>query len=791
MHGQERTVKLLDDLKDLGFRYATTSGTTIAITDMQSPEDRDKILAETMRAVERLNQQYRRGQLTPGERKQRVIQAWQKASDDIGEAIVQSIDRFNPLYVITASGARGSTKQLSQLAGMRGLFADSRGNLMEELPIKSNFHKGLSVLEYFVSTFGARKGMSDTALRTADAGYLTRRLVDAAQDVIVRAYDCGTTNGITIKPVEDLSSPVETVAERIRARTALEDIRDPVTGELLAQAGELITDEAAQRIDAILNDLDHIAEQATDARSLEHFRLMRERGVLVRSPLTCEHHRGVCAKCYGRDMATGKLVEIGTAVGIIAAQSIGEPGTQLTMRTFHTGGVAATHIGGSKQFFNVRLQLMEELRRDVGRYEERKRTQAEQEGEVGEEGSPIKASQFRELMETYITPAGSLPRVIDLFMATESLKGRAIMSEYAGVVAAIKSSPLMRQVILHVPVTVTEMGEELRKEDLVVAKDVIDPSLPEGDPDAVILREGEKVTSEHLERLLEAGIEEVQVVKVYPVPGRGELKVKVGDTVEPGDALTEGLLQPGELLKLKGVRAVQEYLVQEIQKVYKQQGVDIHDKHIEIIVRQMLKKRRVEDTGDTRFLPKSIVDKFLFEAENERVRRQGGREATAEWVLQSITEAALTTESFLSAASFERTTHVLTEAAVRGKKDDLVGLKENVIIGRLIPAGTGYAAYRELQPQPLAEGAEIPAEAYDPVLSREIEPPLPEIIEGGEIPVVEAGEVLLPGEEEIFGEDDNVPEDEETEDISFDIEEPPLAPPHEEDDIGPLGFGEE
>jgi DNA-directed RNA polymerase subunit beta' len=788
MHGQERTVKLLDDLKDLGFRYATTSGTTIAITDMESPEDRDRILADTMRAVERLNQQYRRGQLTLGERKQRVIQAWQKASEDIGEAIVQSIDRFNPLYIITASGARGSTKQLSQLAGMRGLFADSRGNLMEELPIKSNFHEGLSVLEYFVSTHGARKGMSDTALRTADAGYLTRRLVDAAQDVIVRAYDCGTTNGITIKPVEDLSSLVETVAERIRARTALEDIRDPVTGELLAQAGELISDEAAQRIDAILSDLDSIAEQATDAQALEHFRLMRERGVLVRSPLTCEHHRGVCAKCYGRDMATGKLVEIGTAVGIIAAQSIGEPGTQLTMRTFHTGGVAGTYITGGKQFANVRMQLLEELRRDVGRYEERRRATAEQEGEVGEEGVSISAKQFRELMDTYITPAGSLPRVIELFMATEALKGRAIMSEHAGVVGAIESHELMRQVILHVPVTVTETGEGLLDE--VSAKTVVDPSLPEGDPDAVIVREGERITAEHLERLLEAGIEEVQVIKVYPVPGRGELKVKVGNTVEPGDALTEGLLQPRELLRLKGVRAVQEYLVQEIQKVYKQQGVDIHDKHIEIIVRQMLKKRRVVDPGDTRFLLGSIVDKFIFEAENERVRRQGGREATAEWVLQSITEAALTTESFLSAASFERTTHVLTEAAVRGKKDELVGLKENVIIGRLIPAGTGYAAYRELEPQPLAEGAEIPVESYDPVLHREIEPPLPEIIERGEIPVVEAGEVLLSDEEGLFEEDEVTPEEETIGEPSFD-EEPPIVSPQDEEDIDPLVFGEE
>ena len=788
MHGQERTVKLLDDLKDLGFRYATMSGTTIAITDMESPKRRDEILAETMRAVERLNQQYRRGQLTLGERKQRVIQQWQKASEDIGEAIVQSIDRFNPLYIITASGARGSTKQLSQLAGMRGLFADSRGNLMEELPIKSNFHEGLSVLEYFVSTHGARKGMSDTALRTADAGYLTRRLVDAAQDVIVRAYDCGTTNGIYIKPVEDLSSLVETVAERIRARTALEDIRDPVTGEQLARAGELIGDGAAQRIDALLSDLDTVAGQATDTEALEHFRMMWERGVFVRSPLTCEHHRGVCAKCYGRDMATGKLVEIGTAVGIIAAQSIGEPGTQLTMRTFHTGGVAATYITGGKQSFNTRLQLLEELRRDVGRYEERKRAQAEGEGETGEEGLPISAKQFRELMDTYITPAGSLPRVIDLFMATEALKGRAIMSEHAGKVAKIDTVQLMREVILHVPVSVTQKGEGLLDE--VAAGDVLDPSLPDGDPDAVLLRAGEKITPEVLERLLRADISEVQVVKKYPVPGRGELKVKVGDLVEPGDALTEGLLQPRELLKLKGVRAVQEYLVQEIQKVYKQQGVDIHDKHIEIIVRQMLKKRRVVDPGDTRFLPGSIVDKFIFEAENERVRRLGGREASAEWVLQSITEAALTTESFLSAASFERTTHVLTEAAVRGKKDDLVGLKENVIIGRLIPAGTGYAAYRELQPQPLAEGAEIPLEAYDPVLHRELEPSVPEGIGHGELPVVEAGEVVLSDEEALFEEEENISE-EDLEEPPFEIDETPIVPPHEEEDIDPLGFTEE
>ncbi len=771
--GHEATVKLLDDVKDLGFRFAKLSGVTIAMTDMDSPPARADILKRTYAAVDRLRSRYDRGLIRIEDRKKQTVEAWTRAGAELGQAIVESTDHHNPLFVITDSGARGSHKQLSQLAGMRGLFADARGNLMEDLPITSNFHEGLTVFEYFVSTHGARKGMSDTALRTADAGYLTRRLVDAAQDVIVRIHDCQTQNGIYVRLKSQNNNIVESVAERLYGRIAMQDLDHPVTGDPLLQVGEMIGEEASQQVDRLLvitagltaarqtaecrkaytawkasgaaSDLEALAAsmaqhvpdneltgefsrlagdgsanadmtgmaQLLDADDdrVQLWLEMVEAGVKVRSPFTCEHQRGVCSMCYGRDLATGRLAEIGTAVGIIAAESIGEPGTQLTMRTFHTGGVAGTHVAGGKQAFNARLNLLEELRHD---YATLMVNRVPVEGDVQTE-EKISSKQFRELMDTYISPAGSLPRVIDLFMATEALKGRAIMSEYEGVVRSIENRDLMRLVVLDVVLPVREHGAEVL--DKRLAEDVYDNTEAEESAElAPILKAGEVVKAPQLELLLRMGVRQIKAREEVLVPARGNLKVAVGQHVMPGDALTEGLLQPRELLKLKGVSAVQEYLVQEIQKVYKQQGVDIHDKHMEIIVRQMLKKRRVIDPGDTRFLPGRIVDKFVFEAENLRVRQEGGREATAEWVLQSITESALTTDSFLSAASFERTTHVLTEAAVRGKMDDLVGLKENVIIGRLIPAGTGFKPYDRLEPYPLPEGEPVPDDAYNPAL---------------------------------------------------------------------------
>ncbi len=735
--GHQRTVVFLDDLKDLGFKAAKKSGITIAMTDMDSPPERDMIIANVRKSVQRLDQRYKRLQLSHQQRKSQAIKAWQDAGEEIAKAIVANTKAHNPLFVITDSGARGSSKQLSQLAGMRGLFADARGNLLEDLPITSNFHEGLNVLEYFVSTHGARKGMSDTALRTADAGYLTRRLVDAAQDVIVRAFDCSTTQGIRVRRAEASNNIVEDINERLYGRTALEEITDYITGEVLATPGVLIMLPEAKRIEELVKGFPTLSRTAPEqyAASVAHFQEMYAKGVLVRSPLTCAHSRGICSKCYGLDLATRRFVEIGTAVGIIAAESIGEPGTQLTMRTFHTGGGAGSHLAGGKQSFNSRLTLLEELRLDFSQQKALKLTTGEDDASIP---MVVNAKEIRDLMDTYISPAGSLPRVIDLFMATEALKGRAIMSDVAGEVMAVETRDLMREVVIASPEPVTESGdriiEKYAAEDVQATSTQFEASAASNKKQGVIVEKGKKVTASAYDMIKKLGISEVKIIKTYRVPGRGELKAnaaiydketgeltKAASYVEPGDALTEGLLQPRELLRLKGVAAVQEYLVQEIQKVYKQQGVDIHDKHLEVIVRQMLKKRRVLDPGDTRFLPGRVIDKFLFDLENHRVRDLGGKEATAEWVLQSITESALTTESFLSAASFERTTHVLTEAAVRGKRDDLVGLKENVIIGRLIPSGTGYQAYRKLDVQPLMEGEVMTPEMYDPILAADIE----------------------------------------------------------------------
>ncbi|MDR7534718.1 MAG: DNA-directed RNA polymerase subunit beta', partial [Armatimonadota bacterium] len=550
--GTTKTVELLDALKDLGFRYATRSGSGIAISDIVIPEAKRRILGDAEKRIDAIDAQYRRGLITEGERYQRAIDVWTKATEEITQAMMSQFGAFNPLYMMALSGARGNIQQIRQLAGMRGLMTDPSGRIIE-LPIKANFREGLTVLEYFISTHGQRKGLADTAIRTSESGYLTRRLVDVAQDVIVREHDCKTTEGLVVTAVREGNEVVIPLRDRIVGRFLAEDAAPPRRKAVL-EAGAEIDEEAAERIE----------EAGIEA-------------VTVRSVLTCKTRYGVCAKCYGRNLATGKLVEIGEAVGIIAAQSIGEPGTQLTMRTFHTGGVAGFDI-----------------------------TQG-------------------------------LPRVEELFEARKP-KGQAIIAELKGTVTLQEARGVRR-------IVVTGKNDE----------------------------------------------------RAYTVPFGIRIKVQSGDQVEPGDQLTEGSVNPHDILRIKGVQDLQAYLVQEIQGVYRSQGVDINDKHIEIIVRQMLRRVKVEEAGDTEFLPGELVDKFAFEEENARVMAEGGEPAKARPVLLGITKASLATESFLSAASFQETARVLTDAATRGKVDPLIGLKENVIIGKLIPAGTGMSRYRQLK----------------------------------------------------------------------------------------------
>ncbi len=551
--GMGPTADLLDKLKELGYHYATLSGTTIAVDDIIVPEKKAGLIAQADEKVAQVEKQFKRGLITGEERYERLIDIWTVAKDDITGAMMESLDRFNPVYMMANSGARGNVQQLSQLAGMRGLMADPSGRIIE-LPIKANFREGLTVLEYFVSTHGARKGLADTALRTADSGYLTRRLVDVCQDVIVREEDCNTEDHITVAAIKDGGQVIEPLADRLVGRIPSGDV---VTedGEVLAKSGEEINEELAQKIE--------------DAGI---------KSVAIRSVLTCRSRFGVCRKCYGRNLATGKLVEIGEAVGIIAAQSIGEPGTQLTMRTFHTGGVAGDDI-----------------------------TQG-------------------------------LPRVEELFEARKP-KGQGLISELGG------------------KVKITEV-KGTRK--VIVTSD--------------------------------AGDE-----KSYTIPYGSRLRVAEGDTVEPGDQLTEGSINPHDILRIKGPMAVAAYQVREVQDVYRSQGVEINDKHIEVVVRQMLRKKRVDDPGDTTLLPGGLVDVFDLEDENRRVAENDGKPAEGKLVLLGITKASLATESFLSAASFQETTRVLTDAAIKGKSDPLLGLKENVIIGKLVPSGTGMSRHNSIK----------------------------------------------------------------------------------------------
>jgi len=549
-----QTSVILDKIKELGFSYSTRAGISIAIADIVVPKEKEQLLRESEEKVNTVQHQYRRGLITDEERYDRVISIWDKMKSDITEVLMKSLDKFNSLNMMVESKARGNKSQITQLGGMRGLMANPAGRIIE-LPIKSNFREGLTVLEYFISTHGARKGLADTALRTADSGYLTRRLVDVAQDVIVREEDCGTDKGFLVTAIQDGREVIEDLYDRIDGRYAFETIRHPETGEIIVRRNELIDSEIAEKI--IAAGIDRVQ---------------------IRSVLSCRTPHGVCQKCYGRNLATGKHVEIGEAVGIIAAQSIGEPGTQLTMRTFHTGGVAGDDI-----------------------------TQG-------------------------------LPRIQELFEARNP-KGQAIITEIDGVVKDIRDAKDRREIEV----------------------------------------EGEAET------------------KVYAVPYGARIRVDVGQKVEAGDELTDGSIDPKDMLRIKGIRGVQNYILQEVQRVYRNQGVEINDKHIEVMIRQMLRKIRVVDAGDTELLPGSYVDVHEYEEANRKALLEGREPAVARPVLLGITKASLETDSFLSAASFQETTRVLTDAAIKGKVDQLLGLKENVIIGKLIPAGTGMARYRNIR----------------------------------------------------------------------------------------------
>ena len=556
LKGAKETALILDKIMQLGFKYSTKSGTSVSIADIVVPTGKHEKIRLAEEEVEQIETQFRRGLLTPEERYQRVCTVWTRTKDEVTLEMLENFDKFSPVYMMAVSGARGNESQISQLAGMRGLVADPTGKTFE-IPIKANFREGLTVLEYFISSHGTRKGLADTAIKTADSGYLTRRLVDVSQDVIVREHDCGTREGIVVKALKEFSgdreSIIEPLWERLAGRVAIDTVTDPATGEILVNANEMIDDQCAQRI---------------ENAGIE--------GVKIRSVLACNTRYGVCVKCYGRNLADGDLVDVGEAVGIVAAQSIGEPGTQLTMRTFHTGGVAGDDI------------------------------------------------------------TAGLPRVEELFEARKP-KGQAIISEIAGILTIGESRGVRR---------------------------------------AVVKNEEEE--------------------KSYTIPYGARLRVRDGSEIAAGDRITEGSVNPHDILAVQGTLAVQEYLVQEVQEVYRSQGVNINDKHIEVIVRQMLRKCKIENSGDTSMLPGSLVDVSDFHEENKRVVEEGGVPAEAKPILLGITKASLATESFLSAASFQETTRVLTEASIKGRLDKLLGLKENVIIGKLIPAGTGMAHYRDI-----------------------------------------------------------------------------------------------
>ncbi|HIY45026.1 MAG TPA: DNA-directed RNA polymerase subunit beta', partial [Candidatus Borkfalkia excrementipullorum] len=560
--GAPKAADVLDKIKALGFKYSTIGALTTSVFDMHIPDAKNGMIADAEKKVETIEKKFARGLLKEEERYNAVVGVWKETTDAVTAELRKDADDFNPIWMMANSGARGSIDQIKQLAGMRGLMVNPQGKMIE-IPVKSCFREGLTVLEYFISSHGGRKGLADTALKTADSGYLTRRLVDVSQDVIVREDDCCAgkkPRGMKISAIVGPNGEIESLHDRLVGRFVSEDVVNPATGEVIVPVNEMITEEKADEIVAA-----GIKE------------------VSIRSVFTCTSRHGVCAKCYGKNMATGQPIQVGEAVGTIAAQSIGEPGTQLTMRTFHTGGIAAT-------------------------------------GDITQ----------------------GLPRVEELFEARKP-KGVATLCEVGGI-AYVSEQDNQKHIVIRDEITGTQKKE-------------------------------------------------------YVLPFNAELKIKHGDKVEPGTQLNGGSVNPQDILRIQGVKGVQDYILHEVQSVYRSQGVDINDKHVEIIVRQMMRKVRIENCGDTEMLPGELVDMFTFEDENEKTIQNGGRPATAKRVLLGITKAALSTDSFLSAASFQETARVLTEAAIKSKVDPLIGLKENVIIGKLIPAGTGVRDYKNMSPQ--------------------------------------------------------------------------------------------
>jgi DNA-directed RNA polymerase subunit beta' len=753
--GLQTTVEMLDRIKDLGFHYATRSGISIGIDDMVVPKQKAELVREAEKEVMAVQEQYHEGAITYGERLNKIIEIWSKVTDRVSEEmfrIMEEDDRtgryLNPIYMMADSGARGSKQQIRQLSGMRGLMAKPSGDIIET-PITANFREGLNVLQYFISTHGARKGLADTALKTADSGYLTRRLVDVAQDVIVTEYDCGTTDGIYVEAIVEAGEIIEPLRDRLVGRVALEDVYD-YEGNLLVGVNQEITEELAANI---------------EAAGIER--------VKVRSVLTCESRRGVCQLCYGRNLATGRLVERGEAVGVIAAQSIGEPGTQLTMRTFHIGG-AATRVAeqstqeakndGFVKYINIQTvrnkagELVAMNRNGIlavvdAKGRERERYQVVYGAKVRvEDGAPVKANQILLEWDPYtfsiLTEVGGIVHYRDLI---ENVTFQEQLDEITGMAhRVVVESPDVKRIpkIVVRPVGGSRADEKeylmptnahlmVNDGDEVHAGDVLakiprattkTKDITGGLPRVVELFEARRPRDPAIIAEINGVVRYGEIVKgqrkiyirgddgqerEYTVPRGVHINVQDGERVKAGDPLMDGPRDPHKILEVLGEKELQKYLVSEIQEVYRLQGVSINDKHLEVIVRQMMRWVKVEDIGDTEFLPEEIVDKFKFREENERVIAAGGRPATGRPALLGITKASLSTDSFISAASFQETTRVLTEAAISGKVDYLRGLKENVIVGRLIPAGTGMEYYRRVRiaGEGLEEEELAPAEA--------------------------------------------------------------------------------
>jgi DNA-directed RNA polymerase subunit beta' len=764
--GNEETIKFLDELKDLGFRYATLSGLSIGIDDMHIPSSKEQMIARARHDVNEVEQQYQDGVITNGERYNKVVDIWAHTTELIAEEMFKELEggeaggEFNPIYMMADSGARGSRQQIRQLAGMRGLMAKPSGEIIET-PITSNFREGLTVLEYFTSTHGARKGLADTALKTADSGYLTRRLVDVSQDVIVSEYDCGTVKYIEATPLVEGGDIIQSLKDRIIGRVAAEDVRDPLSQEIIVQMNNEITEETSQKIE--------------DA-GIERVR--------IRSTLVCETKRGVCIMCYGRNLGTGRLTEPGEAVGIIAAQSIGEPGTQLTMRTFHIGGTASRVVEASKheakaaglvKYHNLRTvqnrdgDLVATNRNgEIGVVDDRGR---ERERYPVVYGAKIKAKADQRVKprvvlvewDPFTNPIlTEFTGPVEYQDILEGVTVREEIDEVTGLARKViiedPEGRLQPGIIVRSPgAGAAEPGREYRYPmpvgaHLVVvdgaevyAADILakiprettkTKDITGGLPRVAELFEARKPKEQAIITEIDGRVEmggfvkgmrkiviraDNAEVKEYLIPRGKHISVHEGDRVRAGEPLMDGSPNPHDYLAVLGDRELQKYLVNEVQEVYRLQGVTINDKHIEIIVRQMLRRVRIEEVGDTDFVVGELIDKFAFQEENERVLAQGKRPATAKPVLLGITKASLSTDSFISAASFQETTRVLTEAAISGKTDDLRGLKENVIVGRLIPAGTGLTNYTRVEV--LTPGGEA-MRPLDQVLT--LEPPPPE-----------------------------------------------------------------